>query len=463
VNILTIRRNLIRALCISPSQGGTMNSAHEVIVRGMVQLVGALAVVAGLIGWISGWQYGHGLVTLGLVVYVSTFFTRRMSFRRSWGQLELMQADGDDALQHVDSAVRSFRKLAAKRPGEATYLANTLDKQWTLLAAVDKHDEALPIAREAVETWRAVVIDNPSHRVNLSRALNHVAVSLGCLDRDEESVPYNEEAIVVQRALVVDQEYFLAQHLANQAISLRRCDRWEEALPVATEATVLYRRVVPTNPEALEDAMQAAERLFATLGHLGRNEEAVPAAQEWVGYERARTAAAPDRAPELAEAVRVLGGTLLMAGRRDDGLNCWRESLELRRRLAEAAGEHRPAYAEACSTIAHGFASLGEAAEALAVFRTGLTVRRELAATAPEHHGHLLTELAQAAFSTRVYTGNTEPAAAVFAAEATTCAREHAASISRSALAEAAELLDRADFDDEARELEEISARTASS
>ena len=126
-------------------------------------------------------------------------------------------------------------------------------------------------------------------------------------------------------------------------------------------------------------------------------------------------------------------------------------------------GGHRATYAAMCSTVGRGFASVAEHDEALAVYRAGLTVRRELAAAEQGHFGDLLTELAEAAFSMRVYPRNSVPAAAQFTTEATALAREHASSISRAALAEAADLLDRAEFADEARELEELSDRKASS
>jgi tetratricopeptide (TPR) repeat protein len=465
VNILTIRRNAIPPSRISLSnrlKGAGMTSAREVVIRGVVQLVAALAIVAGLIGWIAGRRYGHELVTLGLLVYLATFFTRRTSFKRSWGTLELMRATGDEALEHVESAVRSFRKLAAKRPGEARHLAGALDRQWHLLNELGKHEEALPVAREAVENWRAVVVDEPGHRAQLSKALNHVSVSLGRLGLDEESIPVDEEAIVVQRGVVAAQENVLARHLANLAIALRNCARWEEALPPAQEAAGLYRRLVPSEPDLLDTAASTAEGLVIILGNLDRAADAVVAAREHVGYQRARAAGDQDRAPELAEAVRILGGLLIMTDRRDEGQARWRESLEIRRRLAERTAEHGPAYAEACSTIGHGFEALGEAAEALAVFETGLSVRRELAATDPKHYDDLLTELAQAAFSTRVYTGNTEPASAGFAAEAIAVARKHTGSTSRDALTEAADLLSRADFTAEADELERLSVRTVS-
>lgn len=106
-----------------------MTSVRETMIRGLVQFTAALAVIAGVIGLIIGWRYGHGLITAGLAIYVATFFNRRMSFHRSMGGFELMQAQGDNALQHIESAVRSYRKLAAKRPREATYLADALGKQ----------------------------------------------------------------------------------------------------------------------------------------------------------------------------------------------------------------------------------------------------------------------------------------------------------------------------------------------
>lgn len=427
--------------------------AREILVRGLVQFVGLVAVVVGAMGWIAGWGYGHTLVTAGLVVYIATFFNNRISYHRSMGNFYLLDAKGDNELDEVQSAVRQFRKLAAKRPDEAARLARALDRLWRLLNDAGNHQEAVPIAQEAVEIWRALVIDSPGYRGNLSRALNHVGISLGRLHRDDESIPFNEEAIVVQRTLVATEEELLAQHLANLSIDLRNTGRWEQALPPAQEAAGLYRRLVPKDPDLLRIAASNADGLVTILGRLGRSEDAAHAGLEWVGYERARAADHPEREPELAESIRVLGGLLIMADRRDEGEDHWRESLGIRRRLAEASHEHRPAYAEACSTIAHGFEALGEPSEALTLFETGLAIRRDLAAVDPKRHDDLLKDLAQAAFSARLYTDNTEPAAATYAAEALTVARAHPGVLTAETRLWAAERLRQAGFTAEADEL----------
>jgi tetratricopeptide (TPR) repeat protein len=260
-----------------------MTSVRETYIRGIAQTVGALAVVAGIIGWITGWRHGHSVITLGLIVYLSTLFTPRLSLSRSWGALELMRAEksaGEDALEHVESAVGGFRKYANKRPGEARYLANALDKQWNLLHELDRHEDALPVIQEAVETWRQVVAGEPYYREQLARSLNHAAVTLSQLDREDEAIPANEEAIVLTRSLIAGHEELLALNLSNLVIALQDRERWEQAVPVAQEAYATYRRLMTTRPELLARTALAAEQLTKAHDALGEFEPAVVAGEQ---------------------------------------------------------------------------------------------------------------------------------------------------------------------------------------
>ncbi|MET9272456.1 tetratricopeptide repeat protein [Kribbella sp. NPDC003557] len=435
-----------------------MTSVRGILIRGAMQAVAVLAVLAGAITWLAGWRYGHGLVTLGLLLYVATFFTRQMSFSRSWGVLAMRQAEqasGDEALEHVASAVRAFRKLAGRRPAESWRLALALDEQWDLLNAQDKHEQALPVVEEAVETWRGVVIDQPAYRTNLARALNHAGFTLGELDREDEAIPYTEEAIVLNRALMANHEKHLAQNLANLVVSLHDRDHWERSLPVAEEALATYRRLLPDNPDLLVRAARTAEALVTTQARLTLVPDAIRTAEEQIGYERTLAAADPDHTAVLAEAVRLLGSLAMTADRIDDGKRWWLESMELWRQLAQDRAKHRSEYAAAANIIGHGFSCVAEPDQSLAITHEGLAVRRALAAGDPRQADKLLGELGHATVTAWHYLDDSATAAE-FAAEAVTVARQHPDS---AALLDTADYLRRAEFVSEAETIEALAQR----
>ncbi|WP_165949372.1 tetratricopeptide repeat protein [Kribbella turkmenica] len=353
-----------------------MVNVRLVIVRGVLQLLGLAGTVVGGITWITGWRHGHGLITLGLIVYVVSFFTRNVSFRRSEGDLELSrshQSTGEKALQHAESAVRSFRKYAARRPAAALRLATALDRQWDLLNDLGRHEEALPVAHAALETWRQVVEQNKSRREYLSRALSRVVVTLDRLNHDaQESIPYTEEAIAISRSLVAPYEERLALHRTNLAIDLRHLDRWEGALPAAEEAAAIYRRLAATDPKQLSPAAESAKFLAVTRRHLSRAAEAVEATQLWIRHERALADADPARTPGLAEALSTLGGDLRNLHLDEEALAAYLEALELCRTVDEPR-----AVADALPPVVHTLRTLGRHEEARPLEDELGTLRRE--------------------------------------------------------------------------------------
>lgn len=104
-----------------------MTSLRELYIRGGLQMAGAAAAVVGGLGWITGWRYGHGLITLGLILYVCTLFPRRAG--RSWHTV-MAFSDGkhavksyragqvEEAAEYLASQVGHLRKLAFLQPGE---------------------------------------------------------------------------------------------------------------------------------------------------------------------------------------------------------------------------------------------------------------------------------------------------------------------------------------------------------
>ncbi|TCC37782.1 tetratricopeptide repeat protein [Kribbella speibonae] len=409
-------------------------------VRSGLLSAGEVAIVGGVAGWIVGWRYGHWLITLGLLLMVVGLWPVGFRVRRSLAgaYVRLGQSlKGQSAAYH-------YRKFAAKHPEQAWRFALTLDWQRDLLRGLDRHAEAEPVAREAVETWRDVVTIDPSRAEELSRALNKLTVTLSALKRADELVPLTEEATVVQRSLVAEQEKLLALHLSNLAVGLQNKRQWEAALPAAEEAATLYRRLVPVDPDQLEQAADTAEGLATTLRRLDRPLDSLQTTREWVEYERTLAARRPDRRPQLAEALRVLGSRSANLDHVDDGITSWHEALDLWRQLASQGDEHRSAYADACNLIGHGLGVVGESTESLTVLRTGLDVRRMLAALDSRQYDDLLDDLGRA----------TETSHALeFAAEAVAVVRDHTDALTAHTLASASERLRDAGFTAEADEL----------
>ena len=184
---------------------GGAASLRGMYLRGAVQIVGLIAVVAGVIGWVTGWRYGHSLVTIGLAVYLASLFTRGVSLQRTLGTFEAVRSrrsTGEEALAHAAGAVHHYRKLASKRPGERGRLDQMLETQWHLLNKLGKHEDALPVAREAVESCRLAVTKDAGYDERLSTTLHNLAVTLERLDHTDEVPPVLEEAIAARRRVI---------------------------------------------------------------------------------------------------------------------------------------------------------------------------------------------------------------------------------------------------------------------
>lgn len=359
--------------------------------------------LAGVVTWIAGWHYGHALITLGLLITVIRYdFIGEL--RLSLGVLFTRdiqkysdRSEPEEALSSAGTAVRHFRKFAAKYPAESWRLALALDTQRGLLTDQGQHENALAVGREAIEVWRRAVAIDKGYTVHLSKAVNRVAVILSRLDRETEAIPHSREAIALTRQLVTLHEGSLALNLSNLTISLIDGEEWDRALPPAEEAWEIRRRLAATDAELRDLAVVDADQLRKILNRLERPGQILRVSEEVVEYERALLADDPARLPEFADAVRMLGKSLVAEGRVSEGKARWYESLELQRRFSENNDDGRSGYAAACESVGHSLGALGHDEESLAVLRDGLAVRRALAASDSRHHQELVRGLASAA------------------------------------------------------------------
>ncbi len=371
--------------------------------RWITALVGMISAVAGIVTWITGWEYGHALTTAGLLMMVirydfmvdfhaglSTLHTRSMEKFKE-------KSDPEGARSYAGKAVHHRRKLAAKRPDQSWFLAVALDQQRDLLTEQGQHEKALAVAREAVEACRRAHALDPRLTAGLATSLNRLALALGRLDREAEAIPITTEAIALTRQVVAQYEGRLALNLSNLVISLLDGDEWERALPPAEEAWEIHRRLAATDRDLRDEAVDDANQLRRILSRLERPEEILRVSEMVVEDERALLADDPARLPELAEAVRRLGVSLVDVGRVPEGKARWYESLELQRRFSASNDDGRAGYAAICERVGISLGMLRHDEETIDILSEGLEVRRALAASDARHHQELVRALASAA------------------------------------------------------------------
>ncbi len=371
--------------------------------RASVGWLGIVAALVGVVTWISGWRYGHSLLTLGLFVVLAFAPDWRTFSRLGWAighvwlaNKSIARSDLEEAEEHYATAARQLRRVAGHRRSELWRLATALDMRSRVLDHLGKHEDALPVAREAADAWRAAVA-YATRTPQLAEALNRLAVTLGRLNREADAIPITEEAIAVNRQQVTLHEGHLARNLANLVISLSDGEHWERALPPAEEAWKIRRRLALTDPNLRDEAVDDADRLRRVLYRLDRPTEILRVSESLVDHERTLLADDPNRLPAYAEAVRLLGCSLVDVDRVPEAKTRWYEALELLRHFSETNPAARSTYASACEQVSHSLGPLGSTDETLAAIRTGLAVRRTLAAEDSQHHQELVRALASAA------------------------------------------------------------------
>lgn len=400
-----------------------------VYIRRVMALAGLGGTLAGAVTWIAGWQYGHTLTTLGLLItvirwdFMDALRPELGVLHTGYVQIYRDRSDPEEALKSAGVAVRHFRKHAAKHPAENSRLAWALETQSDLLTEQGKHEDALAVDRETVEIWRRAVAIDKGYTFHLSRSLNRIALTLGRLDRDAESIPHTTESIALTRQLVAWHEGSLALLLSNLTISLIDAEEWDRALPVAGEAWEIRCRLAATAPELCDVAVGDANQLRKILNQLERPAEILRVSEEVVEHERTLLADDPARLPEFADAVLRLGNSLVAEDRVPEGKARLYESLELQRRFSENYDDGRSGYAAACEKVGHSLGAIRHDEEALAVFREGLAVRRALAASDTRHHEQLVRALAGAAL--RLKWSEQPELARQFATEGLALYREH--------------------------------------
>jgi tetratricopeptide (TPR) repeat protein len=226
-----------------------MRSLRELYIRSAVQTVGAIAVIVGGIGWITGWRYGHGLVTLGLAVYLCSAVTGRMG--KGWHTVSAFH-DGkqaansyregrfEDAAEHIANQVGHVRQLAFIDPGETRYAGRTLIAQWTVLTKLGRHEDALVVAEEAVAVCRIADAGRPQ----LVRALELVEWSLS--EFPDRPVGPETDELLRLRAERADEANRL-QARALTMVAERHVERREHAAarPLLEQAARIHRHLGP--------------------------------------------------------------------------------------------------------------------------------------------------------------------------------------------------------------------------
>ncbi|NIK60168.1 tetratricopeptide repeat protein [Kribbella shirazensis] len=262
-----------------------MTSLREMYIRGGVQMAATAAVVAGGIGWLAGWRYGHALITLGLALYVCTLFPRRAG--RSWHTTLAFYAakeaaksyeagQFEDAAAAVASQVGHLRKLAFIRPDESKYLGNALTAQWNTLTKLGRHADALVVAEEAVAVCRIVDQGRPP----LDRALELVECSLSEFP-DEPAGASADELLA------------LRSQRADEANRLR----------ARSLAIVAERHLERSEHDAAHPLLEEVTRI---LRYLGSDEKLVPALTE-LGHCRTRLREYEQARASYGEALAIAG------------------------------------------------------------------------------------------------------------------------------------------------------------
>ncbi len=302
--------------------------------------IGFIAGVVGVVGWIYGWQYGHGLTTVALLVmligsrdYMLTIPYAQGFVAVHYSRKFLASGDDEQALQFAKNGAKWFGRLATRRPEHTFRYAVALDNLWSLLREAGRHEEALAAAESAVTAWRTAAADDAMWSRRLADALQNLFLSRSALDRTDGLLEPTLEAIELHRKLIAGEERCLAANLHNLGIVRRQLDQWTDALPTAEELVAVRRQMLAREPGDQE----------LTL--------------------------------DLARALYDLGRTLYVNDRADDGLWALREALELYQGEVSDIGG-----ANTCSHVAEILNTLELHDDALDAYRTALAIRRRAGA-----------------------------------------------------------------------------------
>lgn len=302
--------------------------------------IGFIAGVVGVVGWIYGWQYGHGLTTVALLVMLlgSRDYMYTIPYAQGFVAVHYSRkfhAGGDDkqALQFAKNGAKWFGRLAKRRPEHTSRYAVALDNLWSLLRGAGRHEEALAAAESAVTAWRTAAADDDKWTHSLADALHNLFLSRAALDRTDGLLEPTLEAIELHRKLIAREERCLATNLHCLGITRRQLDQWSEALPAAEELVAVRRRMLAREPGDQE----------LTL--------------------------------DLARALYDLGRTLYVNDRGDDGLWALREAIELYQGEISDIG-----CANTCSHVAEILDTLELHGDALDAYGTALAIRRRAGA-----------------------------------------------------------------------------------
>ncbi|WP_053651319.1 SAV_2336 N-terminal domain-related protein [Streptomyces sp. XY431] len=337
------------------------------------------------------------------------------------------------AIAAVEARIEILRGLGTDGAAHLLDLADALDDLALQLTEVGRTTEALPAAEESVALGRTVVGEDLASRRALAWSMDTLGSCLRLLSRHEEAVALGQECIAMARGLVAAGDDarvpFLADQLLNTGLQTERLGRDSEALTLVQESVAVLRESADDDP-AVKDLMvgRAMRQLCRLLSKAERHSESAAVAEEQVALLRSRVAAEqpgalqdlveavdrlafelsfvddapPDRAMTLAreavelsrqlavprllsETLGTLGLLLLQAEEREEGLAVSEERVALLRQLADEDPEQfRPVLAIALDDLADWLSQTEQRNEAVATAHEAVVLTRSLVTDAPQ-------------------------------------------------------------------------------
>ncbi|ASR34528.1 hypothetical protein BAY61_05460 [Prauserella marina] len=245
----------------------------------------------------------------------------------------------EEALEKVDEAIASFRKLASGDDDDAgeheLNLCLWLNLRTMILGELDRHEEALEGAVEAVTAARKLHAADPfRHEENLRSTLEHLARVHGELEHEDEALATIGESIVIGRKMAHRDPEFRASLLSSvesREQILIDFGHWEQALAVCTEAAHLSRAIAEADPAGNEEHLAGTlNALSSVLHRLGRQTEAAAALRESIEIRRGLAADNPVEHEWILSVELVQFGAVLGELREwDEALTACTEAAEI--------------------------------------------------------------------------------------------------------------------------------------
>jgi tetratricopeptide (TPR) repeat protein len=165
------------------------------------------------------------------------------------GLLDGTQNQMDGARRHFEGALRIYRQLAQQNPDAyVPYLAMTLDDLGSVDQRQNRIDEARQHYEEALRSYRQLAQQNPeAYRLDMATALNNLGTVDGIQNRMDDARYHFEEALKIYRQ-PAQQNPDLAMTLTNLGKLDQLEYRIEESRAHYIEAMIIYKKLDQDDP-----------------------------------------------------------------------------------------------------------------------------------------------------------------------------------------------------------------------